>query len=1169
MSAANENRAPNPLARANHAQRRAAQPESSAWVGASAGSGKTKVLTDRVLNLLLAGASPTRILCLTFTKAAAAEMKNRLARRLMSWATVEEADLRRLLEEQTGTPADEDTVACARRLFAQVLDAPGGLKIQTIHAFCQSLLARFPLEAMVPPNFQPLDEASAGELLFEAREEALVAAASDAKLAEALSTLVVETDEDRLDTLLGQIVSERARLGRTFARFGLEGTLQALAAALEIEPETSEADILAAGLADGELDREAAADVVRALAAGTAKEQEKAGQLRQWLESAPPARADDFETYRRLFQTKAGEPLARPLNKAADEAVPGASDWMREEAERLAALNQRVNAPYVFRLTASLLRVGKAILDAYENLKRARAALDYDDLILKTRDLLNRKGLSGWVLFKLDGGLDHVLIDEAQDTNPEQWEVVRLICEEFFAGEGAREIIRTVFAVGDAKQSIYSFQRADPKMFADMRQHFRERAEAAAQSFEKVTLDVSFRSTAAVLQAVDAVFARAEARKGLDIAEAEVSHHPTRTGHAGLVELWPPVKPEEARSLEPWSLPVTRSGEQPPALRLAEIMAESIRRWTLDPALADAPEAWLDSRGRRMRAGDVLVLVRRRNAFLYALVRALKKRGVPVSGVDRMVLTDELAVQDLVALGRFLLLPEDDLTLATVLRGPLIGLGEEALFDLAHGRDAGLWAALVARSGEREDFARAERRLSELMARVDYVPPYELYAEVLGAGGGRERLLARVGPEAAEPIDEFMSAALTYEREHAPALEGFLHWLERSAATVKREVEGADAGEVRIMTVHTAKGLQAPVVFLPDTTDTPSVKTPLFWPPGSTGLEAPVWSPRKGADDPVAAKLRFIREEADLDEYRRLLYVAMTRAEDRLYVCGWCHKGQKDHEPTEGSWYRLVEAGMADTAEAREFDFAGLDSKLGWRGPGWRLAGVQDAPPQSDIDIPADAGPAAPLPDFARAPAPAEPAPPRPLAPSRPASGEPAILSPLAAEDDGLRFRRGLLVHRLLELLPELPDEARPRAAERFLARSVHGLDPQAQAEIAAETLAVLDDPAFAPLFGPQSMAEVPVAGVVEGREGAKAVSGQLDRLAVTDDAVFIVDYKTNRPPPQDESEVSPVYLGQMAAYEALLRQVYPDRPIRCYLLWTADARLMQLSPEALAAHAP
>jgi ATP-dependent helicase/nuclease subunit A len=369
--------------------------------------------------------------------------------------------------------------------------------------------------------------------------------------------------------------------------------------------------------------------------------------------------------------------------------------------------------------------------------------------------------------------------------------------------------------------------------------------------------------------------------------------------------------------------------------------------------------------------------------------------------------------------------------------------------------------------------------------------------------------------------------------------------------------------------VHTAKGLQAPVVFLPDTTDTPEVHTPLFWPPQWVDLDVPLWSPRKHADDPLTAKLRLLCEDADMDEYRRLLYVAMTRAEDRLYVCGWCHKGQKDKEPVEGSWYRLVEAGLAGAGEARDFDFTALDPALGWQGPGWRLANPQEAAPVMVTDIPAPPPEAGELPDFARRRAPAEPAPPRPLAPSRPVAGEPAMLSPLGEGDDELRFRRGLLVHRLLELLPDIPADKRRRAAERFLARGVHALDSEARAEIAEETLAVLDDPDFAPLFGAESMAEVPVTGLVQGREGPAAVSGQVDRLALTEDAVMIVDYKTNRPPPVRESEVSPVYLRQMASYAALLRQIYPDKAVRCYLLWTAAPRLMQLSPEALAAHAP
>ena len=1152
--------------RASLVQRRAAAPESSVWVAASAGTGKTKVLTDRVLSLMLHGTPPARILCLTFTKAAAAEMANRLAERLAGWTARSDAELDGELAALLDGPPDGQIRLTARRLFAGVLDAPGGIKIQTIHAFCQSVLGRFPLEAGVPPHFQVLDERSAAELLAAAQEEVLSAAHLPGRrdLAEAIATMTAHAQEQSFAELMAELIKERARLIRLVGAHGdMEGVIGALRRALGIGAGDSAPDLMAAASADRAFD---SAGLQRAAAAMTAAssttDRAHGGAIADWLAAAPERRVAAFHGYLAAFFTDhgAGEVFKTLVHKAALAAAPGAEETLAAEAERLAVVRAKLRALEVAAASGALLRLGDAILDAYGRHKRARATLDYDDLILETRDLLARPGVAAWVLYKLDGGLDHILIDEAQDTNPEQWQVIEALSAEFFAGAGARDRPRTVFAVGDAKQSIFGFQRADPAAFAAMRDHFAAQARAARQRWDRVELEVSFRSTAAVLDAVDRVFAESEAQAGVLFGESRVSHDPVRVGQAGLVELWPPADPVKFEEPQAWAPPAARSGSLPPRALLAKLIARKIRHWTLARAGAGDPQSRLDSKGRRLRPGDFLVLVRRRNAFVEELVRELKQLEVPVAGVDRMVLTDQLAVMDLVALGRGLLLPEDDLTLATVLKGPLIGLEEDQLFTLAHGREGSLWRELRRRRGEDPAFRAAHDALAALRARADYVRPYELYGELLGAGGGRRKLLGRLGPEAGDPIEEFLSLALAFEREQAPSLEGFLHWLEAGAQTIKRDMEhGGDA--VRIMTVHGAKGLQAPVVFMPDTLQVPQAPRGLFWLADHGGLA--LWPIRRAYDGPAAIAARAAAAEAQAEEYRRLLYVAMTRAEDRLYLCGW----NTTKKPPEGSWYRMVERALGGAGEAVAFDFTG-EVDGGWQGPGLRLATVQaTAPEQVEEALPEDLG-SAPLPPWAEHQPLPEPAPPKPLAPSRPADLEPAVRSPLGA-DDGLRFRRGLIVHRLLQSLPDLPAARRRLAAERFLARPLHGLDGDQQAALLAETLAVLEHPDFAPLFGPGSRAEVPIVGTIEGRRGTEVVSGQVDRLVVTDRAVLVIDYKTNRPAPESAERVAPLYLRQMAVYRAVLRGIYPDRPVGCLLLWTEGPRIMQLSDALLADHAP
>ena len=475
------------------------------------------------------------------------------------------------------------------------------------------------------------------------------------------------------------------------------------------------------------------------------------------------------------------------------------------------------------------------------------------------------------------------------------------LAEEFFAGEEAGHRLRTIFAVGDAKQSIYSFQRADPRAFLAMREHFERRISAARQEWRVVPLEVSFRSTEPVLTAIDAVFRHEAARNGVALDGSEIRHIASRAGHAGVVELWPPAVGQPEEPPDPMALPVIRQRTTQPRTRLANAIAATIADWL------DKGEL-LEASGRPIRPGDVMVLVRRRNEFVGELLRALKQRDIPVAGADRLILTEQLAVQDLVALGRFLLLPEDDLTLATVLKGPLFGMDEEMLFDLAYDRGSEkLWQRLRVKAGKSPQLRRAVERLSDLLARADFVPPYELYAEILGAQGGRRMLLERLELEAEDPVEEFLALALSYEREHVPSLQGFLRWLVAGDTEVKRDFGARQRDEVRILTVHGAKGLEAPVVFLPDTMQLPNLPDTLLW----TEREAlPLWCPRADLAVPFYTSEKRALRERQLEEYRRLLYVALSRAQDRLYICGW----QTRESPKEGAWHALCRMGLVEIA---------------------------------------------------------------------------------------------------------------------------------------------------------------------------------------------------------------------------------------------------------------
>ncbi len=1216
------------VAEAAATQRRALKPAESVWVEASAGTGKTKVLTDRLLALMLGGTDPAHILCLTFTRAAAAEMANRINQRLAGWTTLMPGRLSQELVELTGRFPQEHEIARARQLFARVLDVPGGTRIATIHAFCQSLLRRFPLEAGVPPEFAVIDERGAREALAEAAEVVIIAAREEATfppnpahassrhpgegrdprlspsnpsehahieevagaiatgaavgpglrrddiegndgLAEALAIVAGYAPEERFIELMTALAAERGKLRAALAQ-GETVLRRRLCARLSVSEQATPEGVTAAFCAGGDAAGLRAAAAV--LATGKSTDRQRGAILDRWCAS-PAERRDLLDAYIAVFLTKEGAVRQTLITKQAAKAAPAdPGAVLQAEAERILRFAADRAGIALVEATGALIRLGDALLRAYEQRKRLHGLLDYDDLVLKALALLRRPGVAPWVLFKLDGGLDHILIDEAQDTNPEQWAIVAALAEEFFAGEGAgkdgQERIRTVFAVGDPKQSIYSFQRADPREFLRMRRHFEGRVAAAKQAWSVVPLDISFRAAEPLLQAVDAVFGHADAADGVALDGIRIRHVAARAGQAGIVELWPPVVPDADELPDPADAAASRHPPAEPRTRLARAIAATIAQWL-------ARGERLEPRGRLLQPGDVMVLVRRRNAFVGDLLRALKTQDVPVAGADRLMLAQEMAVRDLVALGRFLLLPEDDLTLATVLKGPLFGLSEDHLFLLAYDRgEERLWRRLRRFAPEYPAMGAAFERLRELLARADFVPPFELYAEILGGvglqptgltrGGGRRAILERLGPEAADPVEEFLALALAYEREHVPSLQGFLRWLVVGDIEVNRDFGERQRDEVRILTVHGAKGLEAPVVFLPDTLQLPDRPPALLW---SEAEALPLWRPRRELAAPFYAAERDRLRRRQLQEYRRLLYVALTRAQDRLYVCGW----ETQRPAREAStWHALCAAGWRGIATPVAFDTRTLiGGRDGWSGEMLRLTTAQTAPPGRDRPL-AGAPPMGKLAAWVLAPPPSEPSPPKPLLPSQPGGPEPATLSPLAAAGRD-RFKRGLLVHRLLQGLPELPAPDRAAAARRFLALPVHGLDAAEQAEICAETLAVLNDPGFALLWGPDAQAEVPVVGLIAGAgPGSEhALSGQIDRLVVTQERVLIVDFKTLRPAPATEDAVPALYLRQLASYRAALARIYPGRPIDCALLWTDGPRLMPLSPGLLARHLP
>jgi len=1148
------------LEAATAAQALAANPNRSAYATANAGSGKTKVLIDRVARLLLRrpdgrpGANPDSILCITYTRAAASEMLTRLFETLGRWAVMEDDPLRQALarlEEALPENYALDQLKAARALFARALETPGGLRIETIHAFCARILRRFPLEAGVMPGFTELEEDEAREIWQTAKRTAILRAAETAP--ESLALLAREAGRDGAMSALDALKSAGRSL-RAFA--GLHGDHwpameQALRAVIR-PPEATPDELIERAMGPDF----PVADIRFAIAAldgGKVTDGKTADLLREVL-SVSAAR-ERFDLYTSVFLTSAGEVRKKgPYTKGVADAAPlvaelfAIGDSSGTETQRILALLDDLKRAKAFARTKALMELGLPALADYEAEKARRGALDFDDLIERTRDMLASEGLASWVLYKLDGGLSHVLLDEAQDTSPAQWELIRALTQEFTAGQGIERLRdpRTIFMVGDEKQSIYSFQGADPARFLKETQALTLRDTDVAQA----DMRMSFRSSPEILTYVDAVW---NAAPEIDVPSADapplrsdkIVHTARRWNEPGLVELWPVVPRDEEPQTDAWARPVDALRVTSPKVKLARAIARSVREMVTGGAAVWAR----DGRPRSARPGDVLILVRERRGGLFeAVINALKSAGVPVAGADRLLLADYIGVQDCLNLMRFAILPSRDLTLAEILRGPFGGLVDDDrfLFELSAGRRQGetLWSRVLA--SDDPDVARLRPLLKSLIDKAGW-PPFEFLSSVLDLPDtdgltGWEKLNARLGTPARDPIEALLAAALAHDASGPSSLQLFTASLESTPVEIKRDL--AEAGEeVRVMTVHGAKGLQAPIVILPDTTTKPKLTSESILSVDG----ALIWSPRRETDVEPAGRARMVAQAKAHEEHRRLLYVALTRAQDRLLIAG--HWYGSDGEDAKGyhddSWFALCQNAMQQLDAAQREDGT-----------------LQFGRALRALEAPAAlAGAPRTLPKWARQAPPPDVITRRLTAPTSLLGPKTRVVAPFDPKREA-RLKRGRLIHSLLQYLPELPVAARQAAGKAFLAREPE-LTRAQKAEMLSAAENIINDPALSELFQPGGRAEAAVIGTSPKLPPDLVINGRVDRLVVTPSRVLVIDFKTDQPAPDMVSEVAESYITQMAAYAAVLEEAFPNREVVAVLCWTDGPKMMRI-PEAM-----
>jgi ATP-dependent helicase/nuclease subunit A len=1218
-------------------QAQASDPSAAVFVAAHAGSGKTHVLAQRVVRLMLdggaGGVDPSKILCITFTKAAAANMAARVYATLKDWIARDDAALDAALREIGVTEIDAGKRARARRLFAAALETPGGLKVQTIHGFCAGILRQFPFEANVAARFTVLEDRQQSEMLERAILAVLLdaAAAPESPLGLALKVAVTSAADSTFRELLREAADWRDKLRRWLEAAGsLDAAVAQLSAALGVAP-GDRRDAVEKEIVEGpHLPVSEWASIAALCGTGSSNDQEQCERLKAALAAEGAERI--FSYLQVFFNVSDNKPRKSCITAPLAKKYPDLAERFTQELARLLTLVARRNALICRDRTAALLAVAVPAIGRYTAEKERRGYIDFDDLIDKTYELMWRVHPS-WVHYKLDLGLDHVLIDEAQDTSEKQWGIIAQLVAEFAAGAGARGLLRrTIFAVGDEKQSIFSFQGAAPRHYETMRRHFQKAYAISEVTWRDVHLDFSFRSGENVLGAVDEVFKpEAIARSVTADLAGVLAHRALPDAVPGLVEIWPLIEPDAVPQPEAWDAPFDELPRTSPQQKLAQKIAATVR----DLVAAGTP---VGAKREPMRYGDVLVLVRQRGPLFEAIIRALKNAGIAVAGADRLELTEHIAVVDLMALADALLLPQDDLALATALKSPLFGFDDDRLFALAWQRRGSLRAALAARAGEAADFGAVDTLLRRAAARARS-SPFEFFAWLLGPEQGRRKIFARLGLEAADALDEFLELALDYERNETPSLQGFLVWLRAATSQVKRDME-VTRNEVRVMTVHGAKGLEARVVILADTTTRPEGAHPprlLEVPPRRAPPGAPpciAWAGRKIDDCAALAAARAAALAENENEHRRLLYVAMTRAAERLIVAGY--RGGKG-KPA-GCWYDLVFGGLSGKPGFEEIGTG--DTRL-WRycKPAAAQAQGSKTTPTLQLSLPfalatqapravaapqpivqqdvAIDGAAQSPPAWLTEPAPAQARLPTALSPSRAqevqeeithaaasgahgaaATGPPpravaealaaasatpaaaALSSPksapthvpprrrpahLSAPEVERAMLRGVLFHRLMQSLPDVPAAQREEVGHQYLARAGVAFSAEERGRFLAQALAVFADARFAPLFGPGSRAEVPIIGRL-ARPGRPEipVSGQIDRLMVTAEEVLIGDYKTNRDPPRDIAAAPRGYVDQLAIYRGVLARIYSDRPIRCVLVWTEIPDLMEFSAATL-----
>lgn len=1116
------------LKEASLAQHQATHLTSSVWVSASAGTGKTYVLTNRILKLLLLQPylKPSEILAVTYTKAAAREMENRIRSRLSEWVSLSDEALFKSLEMVLGEVPTPDQCVRARGLLLEVLEDGKGLNISTIHGFCQQILGAFPLESGVPVGFGLLEGQEESDLIRQVQDEVFSTFEKGDVPPEqqwCFNYLAEDIHESTLRDVFQDIVFNRRKFNKLFQRHGtVENVLNALAKALDIMPESWTPESVLEDMESYFSVPSELVDYAKSFADSKTKKMQTLGaEVLFFHNIQEEEKGPCWPRYARAFLTKDGSFRKSLVDAATKKSANGAliEQAFNQEQERVYKVEQLRKSYRSWLLTAAYLHIGYEMIQAYGESKQQQNVLDFDDLIQKTAELFLHQERQMWVRYKMDRKIAHVMLDESQDMDDEQWEIIRALIQEFYDGSGQKEITRTLFAVGDTKQSIYRFRGAQPYVFGDIRTYLEMQSDSNACEARNVSLKTSFRSSKTILDFVDRVFEAEEKQQALDDTQ-QVQHQAVRQEAPGWVEVWPLCKEEEQEeaTIENWPLPIqqpekTMSARRLVARKMAQAMKELVENKTL-----------LSSTQKPASYGDMMVLLRGRT-MMPEIIEALDELNIPHAGSDRIQLMQDVMVDDMLAWLKFLHTREDDLSLAQVLKSPVFNLSEEMLMTLSLARrKASLWSVL---NGE------MKQQLQEIITTISGLSVYEMVVFIINKTNFYNKYINASHEDVnslhsfTEAMDNLLESALKYGSQNG-GIAGFIYKIEAGEIELKKGLESAGKN-VRILTAHGSKGLEAPIVFMPDTTQDYYRKMSrdyLLWQEDKTDVNLFLYRQGKGQTPQLQDELHEAEKQRIFEDEMRLLYVALTRAQERLYIGGAAVQGRLP----ENCWYAEIEKITEQLA-----DFG--DAKVLYHAPHQPIV-EKETNTEEHRKLQVQSW-------IAMLPAKEETA--NTIRPAVKEIGEDVLTS-----DQKKLYQRGRLMHRLLELLPRSPEEERQQTATAWLDKMLPEDATLMKEKMVRDVMGVFA--MYPEFFTENSKPEVSFITTVNGSK----VEGRIDRLVVTDNTVTIVDYKTDQIIPNDMPES---YAQQLKLYKQAMQKVFPEKEVEACIVWVcAETRVDKIA---------